>query len=83
MGRYSNYDTIALVLGPFSVSGAPKSSLGDVYGIDFTASLAKAGSVTLTASFGPQGRNFDSELSVAGAVEGVRRVIEERAVRFQ
>ena len=69
MGRYSNYDTIALVLGPFSVSGAPKSSLGDVYGIDFTASLAKAGSVTLTASFGPQGRNFDSELSVAGGVE--------------
>ena len=83
MGRYSDYDTVALVLGPFSVSGAPKSNLGDVYDIDFSATLPKAGSVTLTASFGPQGRNFDSELSVAGAVEGVRRVIEERAVRFQ
>ena len=29
MGRYSDYDTVALVLGPFSVSGAPKGSVAN------------------------------------------------------
>ena len=53
MGRYSDTASCSGSVGIFSVSGAPKSSLADVYDIDFTAGLLKVGSMRLTASFGP------------------------------
>ncbi len=69
MGRYSDYASVSGSYGSFSFSGGPRSGLGDVYELDLTGSGAKVGSVTLALRFGPQGRNFDSELSVAGGVE--------------
>lgn len=68
-GRYSDFAEPEIDIAGFSVSGSIRSGLGDVYEVDFSKSLPTAGSFTITLRFGPQGRNFDSVLSIEGGVE--------------
>ncbi|EPX81275.1 calcium-binding protein [Litoreibacter arenae] len=68
-GRYANVGVLDASSGIFTLSGRVKSDLADVYDIKMAADLPFAGSISITLSFGPQGRNFDSELELERDVE--------------
>ena len=68
-GRYADFGNLEGSVGIFTISGSVRSGLADVYEVDLSAALPTAGSITITLRFGPQGRNFDSIVSVEGGVE--------------
>ena len=68
-GRYADVGILSASAGVFTLSGGVKSGLADVYDIIMAADLPLVGSLSITLSFGPQGRNFDSEFELEKEVE--------------